>query len=391
MFVGYGQPFRARQSVRWLLTPVAVLAGSLALAPVSAQAGQGNSTTPTFPIVAKVGDVGLDASIEILNASTPPQSIGPSTICNFGDGGQCAGDAGITLVPSCGQINPAGTACIGPDPGVFAVTSVPVGAAGSGCDGIPFVVTVADAALGTLRFTPQNSQHISLTSGATCKILFKINVLKTPTMDIDPGTIGSQTKQLASSRLVSQVQATLGQGTGTSFGTTVKPPPPGAPPPPAPCVLPPGPVPPEGHLCTPAPPCVPPPGPAPPGVKICTPPPCVRPPGPASPGAKICTTAGTARITGRSGCVTQNFNVTVTGQRIRSVTFALDGKRIKVLHKPNVRGAYRIVVRPGLLRRGTHRITARTMFTTESATRDRTLQVVFQRCARRQHAPNFTG
>ena len=377
--------------MRWLLTPVAVLAGSLALAPASAQAGQGNSTTPTFPIGAKVGDVGLDASIEILNASTLPQSAGPSTICNFGDSGQCAGDAGITLVPSCGQINPAGTGCTGPDPGVFAVTSVPVGAAGSGCEGIPFVVVVADAALGTLRFTPQNGEHISLTSGATCKIVFKVNVLKTPTMDIDPATNGMQTKQLASSRLVSQVLSTLGQGTGTSFGTTVNPPPPGAPPPPAPCVLPPGPVPPGGKLCTPAPPCVPPPGPAPPGGQICTPPPCVPPPGPAPPGGRICTTPGKARISGRSGCVTQNFHVTVTGQRIRSVTFSLDGKRIKTLRKPNVRATYRIAVRPGRLRRGTHRIIARTTFTAASGTPARSLHVVFQRCGRQRGAPQFTG
>lgn len=391
MFGGYGHARRARRSVRWSLTAVAVLAGGVALAPASAQAGQGNSTTPTFPIGAKVGDVGLDASIEILNASTLPQSVGPSTICNFGDSGQCAGDAGITLVPSCGQINSAGTGCTGPDPGVFAITSVPVGSAGSGCEGIPFVVTVADAALGTLRFTPQSGQPISLTSGATCKIAFKINVLKTPMIDIDPATIGVQTKQLASSRLVSQVQATLGQGTGTSFGTTVKPPPPGAPPPPAPCVMPPGPVPPGGHLCTPAPPCVAPPGPAPPGGQLCTPPPCVAPPGPAPPGGKICTPPVRAQLSARSGCVTRNFNVTVTGQRIRSVTFSLDGKRIKTLHKPNVRGTYRIVVRPNRLKRGTHRITARTTFTTASNTPARSLHTVFQRCGRRQRAPEFTG
>lgn len=390
MFGGYGRALRARRSVRWLLPPVAVLAGSLALAPASAQAGQGNSTTPTFPSAAKVGDVGLDASIEILNASTFPQSTGPSTICNFGAGGQCAGDAGITLVPSCGQISPAGTACTGADPGVFAVTSVPVGAAGSGCEGITFDVTVVDTALGTLRFTPQNGQTISLASGATCKIVFKVNVLKTPTIDIDLGTSGVQTKQLASSRLVAQVLATLGQGTGTSFGTTVAPPPPGAPPPPTPCVLPPGPVPPGGRLCTLAPPCVPPPGPAPPGGQICAPPPCVPPPGPAPTGGRLCTTAGKARISGKSGCVTQNFHVTVTGKRIRSVTFSLDGKRIKTLHKPNVKGAYRIAVRPGRLRRGTHRVIARTTFTTASGTPARSLHVVFQRCGRGR-APQFTG
>jgi len=363
---------------RWLLTSFGVIAGGLALAPALAQAGQGNSTTPTFPIVARVGDRTLDASIEIVNASSLPQSVGPSTICNFGDQGQCAGDEGITLVPSCGQIDPAGVrTCTGPDPNVFAVSAVPVGAAGSGCANVAFDVTIADAALGKWRFTPQNGVRISLSPGATCTIVFKIIVLKVPTLDIDPTTIGIQTKQLASSRLVSTVATTSGQGTGTSFGTTVNPPlplPPGRPKPPPPCVPPPGPPPPGSTVCTPPPP-----------------PPCAPPPGPAPPGGTICTPRATARISGKTGCVTQNFNVTVTGQQIHRVTFALNGKRIKTLRKPNAGRAYRIAVRPGRLKRGTHRITARTTFTAASGTPARSLRVVFRRCARAASPPRFTG
>jgi hypothetical protein len=117
----------------------------------------------------------------------------------------------------------------------------------------------------------------------------------------------------------------------------------------------------------------------------------VPPPGPAPAGGALCAFRGKARISGKTGCVTQNFNVTVTGREIHRVTFTLDGKRIKTLRKPNVGRTYQIAVRPGLLRRGTHRITARTTFTAASGTPPRSLRVVFQRCARAASAPQFTG
>ncbi len=229
MSLGHARTLCSARGARWLLTPLAVIWGCLALVPAAAQAGQGNSTTPTFPVGATVGDTGLDASIEIANQSTPPQSAGASTICNFGDAGLCSGDDGITIVPSCGQINQGILACSGPDPGVFVVTSTPTGAVGSGCAGTLFDVTVADVALGKLRFTPQGGAHISLIPGATCKIDFKVSVQKLPTVDEDPVAPGIQTKQLATSRLVATLAPTSGQGTGTSFGTTVTPPPSAAP------------------------------------------------------------------------------------------------------------------------------------------------------------------
>lgn len=356
MSAGHGGARRAR----WLLTPLAVIAGCLALAPGAAQAGQGNSTLPTFPITAQVGDADLDASIEIVNRSSPPQDGGPSTICNFGDAGLCAGDEGITLIPSCGE-NDGAASCTAPDPGVFEVTSTPVGAAG--CAGTLFAVTVADAALGKLRFTPQN--RISLAPGATCKIDFKIRVLKVPTLDSDPGRPGVQTSQLASSRFVSTLFPARGNGNGETFGTTVNPPPP---PPPPPATV----------------------NPPPPSATVNPPPP---PEGPSGGRLPISARPGTARIVGKSGrgCVTRNFNVTVTGRRIRRVTFFLDGRRIRVLRRPNAGRTFRIRVRPGRLRRGTHRIVAVTTFTAASRTPSRRLRVVFQRCARRASTPRFTG
>jgi hypothetical protein len=98
-----------------------------------------------------------------------------------------------------------------------------------------------------------------------------------------------------------------------------------------------------------------------------------------------------ANIHGPSGCATKNFNVTVTGKRIRRVTFFLNGKRIKTLTKPNAGAAYSLPVRPGTLKRGTHHVTATTTFTRASGARPRTLKVTFLRCQRAATSPQFTG
>jgi hypothetical protein len=100
---------------------------------------------------------------------------------------------------------------------------------------------------------------------------------------------------------------------------------------------------------------------------------------------------GTARIAGKSGCVTRNFHVTVTGKQIRRVTFYLDGRKIKTLSKPNSASTFSIPVRPDTLKRGTHRIVAKTTFQPASGTRARSLRVVFQRCGRAASRPQFTG
>jgi len=109
------------------------------------------------------------------------------------------------------------------------------------------------------------------------------------------------------------------------------------------------------------------------------------------PGRVLCAEAGTARLSGPTGCVTQNFNVTVTSRQIRRVDFYLDGRRVKTLTKPNRGKRFVLPVRPNRLRRGTHRITAVTRFTGASKTRSRTMRVVFQRCGRAARAPRFTG
>ena len=120
-----------------------------------------------------------------------------------------------------------------------------------------------------------------------------------------------------------------------------------------------------------------------------TPPP---PPGPPPPPAQqVPVTGGTARITGPSGCPTQNFSVAVNGSKIRLVVFYLDGKRVRSLTRPNSGRRFVLVVKPGPLRRGTHRVLAVTSFTAASKTKQRTLRLVFQKCGRRIVAPRFTA
>ncbi|MDX6677219.1 MAG: hypothetical protein QOE31_1271 [Solirubrobacteraceae bacterium] len=146
-----------------------------------------------------------------------------------------------------------------------------------------------------------------------------------------------------------------------------------------------------------APPSTPPAAPPPPAV---TPPPppgasiapevCTTPPGPAPAGGKICA-RGTAAIRGRTGCQGTVFNVTVNGRQISRVVFALDGKVVRTLTRPNSGTRYVLKVNPRTMRNGVHRIIARTTFVKQSGTRARVLRVTFSKCARRATSPAFTG
>jgi hypothetical protein len=156
------------------------------------------------------------------------------------------------------------------------------------------------------------------------------------------------------------------------------------------------PPPPPPPVVTPPPPppvtCTPPPGPAPPGGKLCSTPPtsCTTPPGPAPAGGTLCT-RGTAAISGKTGCQGAPFNVVVSGHQISRVVFTLDGKVIKTLRRPNSGTRYKLPVRPGSLKSGTHHIVARTIFAAKSGTKSKTLRVTFSRCAHQAALPAFTG
>ena len=100
---------------------------------------------------------------------------------------------------------------------------------------------------------------------------------------------------------------------------------------------------------------------------------------------------GTATISGRTGCVGVRFNVVVSGRQIQRVIFSLDGKVVRTLTRPNSGNRFILPVNPGMLRNGTHRVLARTIFRSASKTRTRTLRVLFSKCARRAVQPKFTG
>jgi hypothetical protein len=332
---------------------VALIAGCCLAAPGSALAGVGLGMAPTFPTNSTVGDAGHAASLTITNLNTAPDA--QATVCNAGDATPCpAGEEGITLIPSCGAQG-AFSACTSGDPGVFRISSTATGAAGTACAGINFAVSqpVAGEPFGKVHFLPIGGAHVVLpTPGTSCRIDFTVDVVGVPDVDAQ-SMAGLQTIQVADATQWSNL-GTTGSGRGSATGSTVNPPPP--PPPPV----------------------------APP------PPPPVAPPPPPPVGPSSVPT-GTARISGRSGCVTRNFDVTVTGRQIRRVAFYIDGRLVRTLAKPNRGRKFVLPIRPGTMRRGTHRVVARTTFKPASGTRARSLRVVFQRCARAARAPRFTG
>jgi hypothetical protein len=345
-----------------LLASVAVMAGWCVLVPGTAFAGVGLGMAPTMPTNSTVGDTGLPGSLTLTNLNTSPDVT--ATVCNTGDALPCpAGDEGIILIPSCGAQG-AFSACTSPDPGVYRISTTATGAAGTACAGVNFTVTSLEDPFGKVRFSPPPGTNVVLpTNGASCRIDFSVDVLKVPAFDAQPGVAGVQTIQVTDATQRSNV-GTTGSGRGSATGSTVNPPPP-----------------PLAATPAPAPPCVPPPGPAAPGQQLCAP----------SIAPSSATPTGTARISGRTGCATQNFNVTVTGRQIRRVAFTLDGRKVRTLTRPNSGRKYVLSVRPERLKRGTHRIVARTTFTAASGTPPRSLRVVFQRCARFVSAPRFTG
>lgn len=121
------------------------------------------------------------------------------------------------------------------------------------------------------------------------------------------------------------------------------------------------------------------------GVPVCT-----EPPGPAPAGGEICG-AGTARVIGASGCQNKPFSVKVSGTQVATVVFTLDGRRIATLRKRNRGRFYSVTISPARLKIGTHRVLAKTTFTKKSATKPKTLRVVFSRCTRNLTGPQFTG
>ena len=78
------------------------------------------------------------------------------------------------------------------------------------------------------------------------------------------------------------------------------------------------------------------------------------------------------------------------GRSIASVTYTVDGKRVKRI----VRGSGRdwaVTLNPARYGFGRHRVVAHVRFRAASGTPARKLPLTFRRCARQAVAPQFTG
>jgi hypothetical protein len=118
--------------------------------------------------------------------------------------------------------------------------------------------------------------------------------------------------------------------------------------------------------------------PPPPAAKVAAPPP---PPAPKR---------GLASINSAvTGCAGKPFRVNVASTGVSRVVFTLDGKQIASLKSKNRGNRFSVLIKPGKLKRGTHRVLAKITFMSSTQTRPKTLRVVFSRCAR--SAPQFTG
>ena len=99
--------------------------------------------------------------------------------------------------------------------------------------------------------------------------------------------------------------------------------------------------------------------------------------------------SGRASLRGPSGCVKQAFQARVNGRSIASVTFFVDGRRVKQVNAQ--RASYSLTVLPRTYGFGRHKIVARVRFTAASETKGRSIPLTFRRCAQGATAPRFTG
>lgn len=95
-----------------------------------------------------------------------------------------------------------------------------------------------------------------------------------------------------------------------------------------------------------------------------------------------------ARLFAPTGCLSRTFSARVRGAGIASVTFTLDGRKIKTVR---TKAGFVARVSPTRLSIGIHRLVATVKFTASSHAKSRTLRASFQRCAKRLISPRFTG
>ncbi|HTA31817.1 MAG TPA: hypothetical protein VK721_00165 [Solirubrobacteraceae bacterium] len=126
---------------------------------------------------------------------------------------------------------------------------------------------------------------------------------------------------------------------------------------------------------------------------VITPAPAAVAPAAAPPAKSAVLAFGAARLASNPhACVASGgYRASVSGKLIGSVTFMLDGHKIKTLRKANSHGSYvlRIQVKAGHV----HHLTIHVVFTSASSTKSVTIHHTLARCAAVHHVatPRFTG
>jgi uncharacterized repeat protein (TIGR01451 family) len=99
---------------------------------------------------------------------------------------------------------------------------------------------------------------------------------------------------------------------------------------------------------------------------------------------------GSAKLRGSQGCIARNqARASVSGALIASVTFYVDGRKVKTLHKPTSGSTYTLTVNGKKLRYGAHKVKAVVTFQSGVTPAKKTLSLTFTRC--RPATPKFTG
>ena len=175
----------SNRRVGWVAAVVAGLVAPVVLAVGPASANPGLSTSITVPQADAVGQTGATGSFTMVNTNTPPNEGDTQTVTS------------IQLALSCGAARSGATVCPTPDTGVFSVNSPATGGTGTNCAGTTFTVSAPDAS-GVVTFTPSSTVTLKPPGSATgtdrCTVNFTFSVLKVPTIDVDPGTPGVQTR-----------------------------------------------------------------------------------------------------------------------------------------------------------------------------------------------------
>src|SRR5512133_1457394 len=101
---------------------------------------------------------------------------------------------------------------------------------------------------------------------------------------------------------------------------------------------------------------------------------------------------GSATLRGPTACLTSDVVVArVTGRRIVRVSFYVENRKVKTLHKPNRGSAWMLSARvPRLPAHGPYRVRARVEFAASSQTKPKTLRMAVSRCRSTAVRPQFT-